>query len=78
MPSLVKFKKDRKPIEVGCKKWNNCFTCPFGGCCSDIIKGKGVACELRYKGLKVEEIAQKLGKSKRTICRYLSDKILDK
>ena len=66
-----------KTIKSSCKYHDDCFTCPFTDCIEE--QGKGAsklkaqlqAQALFDEGLDITKIAPKLGKSERTIRRYL-------
>ncbi len=66
-------------IKAGCKFHDDCFTCLFPDCLEGSGRGVGKfklqlqAKALSSQGLVVTQIAQKLGKSERTIQRYLND-----
>jgi len=64
-------------IESGCNLWHDCFTCPFPECRIDgkrvllTLKAREEADQLAREGHNEETIAKKLGKSSRTIKRWL-------
>lgn len=65
-------------VESGCKLWTDCFTCPYPDCISGVEERtelqlrRAEAIKLSKGGLNEEEIAKKLGRSKRQVIRYLA------
>lgn len=64
-------------MERGCKLHNNCFTCPFLDCkigsplLSAKISHRQEALRLLSEGKSFDEIAHHLGRSNRTVQRYV-------
>ena len=66
-------------LKNGCKKYNDCFTCPYPDCRADIREnnnGKQVMSqrhkaiiELANQGYKTKEIASKVGMTDRSVRR---------
>lgn len=67
-------------METGCKLHNDCFTCPFPDCVIDktqylAAETQRVRAKVMYNsGASTKEIATCLGKSIRTIQKYLEVK----
>lgn len=66
-------------VESSCHLWNDCFTCPFPDCKIGkkyvvmTLKARTKARELGKKGKTPKQIAKELGKSIRTIKRWLKE-----
>ena len=66
-------------IKGGCKYHNDCFTCPYPDCIEgkgfkrSKLKGRQEARILFLDNVPLKDIALQMGKSKRTIQRYLRD-----
>ena len=60
-------------IKDGCKYHPDCFTCSYPDCIigNHTVKLRLKAQELKAQGINKREIAERLGKSERTIERYL-------
>lgn len=65
-------------ITSGCLVWDSCASCPLESRCEDTLKGpisrwKDIArvCVLLKEGRRHEDIEELLGKSPRTVGRYL-------
>ena len=77
--NLVKYKERYTAVEVGCKLWDNCFSCPLPAeiCGRDVNmrmeRYKTVAILLHNRGYSIAEIAGRLGKSEKQIERYLKE-----
>jgi len=77
--NLVRYGDMYSPVEVGCRLWDNCFTCPLPAelCGKDINmrmeRYKAVTILLFNKGHSIKEIAKRLGKSEKQIERYLKE-----
>ena len=76
------YRQDTIPfVSNGCKHHSDCFTCPFPEdrlpCDGFVPKSNRVniekAQQLEGEGLGIPQIAEKLGKSIRTIQRYLNN-----
>ncbi len=71
---------DNVEVENGCRKYDDCFTCPYPNC---IINGRDVlrtlkkeaeALVLSNKGYSTEQVAKRLKQRVRTVERWLSIK----
>lgn len=79
--STVNAKRRQEPrpttTEIGCSLHDDCFTCPFPECSIGnkravlTLKKKKRARELKESGLDANQIAKEMGKSVRTINRWL-------
>ena len=69
-------------IVSGCRVWDDCFSCPYPDCVEETELGRRLRTEALWDrvreldnvGRSRESIAQEMGKSRRTIDRYLGEK----
>ena len=71
---------DNVEVENGCRKYDDCFTCPYPKCeinDRDVLrtlKKEAEALVLSKKGYSTEQVAQRLKQRVRTVERWLSNK----
>lgn len=72
--------RQRKQVVSGCEFWDDCDTCPLPKCVEEMprvarpaLRRKLKAWKLIKEGYTIEQIADKLGMSTRTIQRYVEE-----